>query len=250
MVKWNARRFAVARLFRGAALVVVAVVGAASHAGNGTIYPSPYDNSAADQLLKTYAVRHPDCLEWSDWHKLCSYTGPHGAVFCRTDPEHPAAPSHPFCGEYASSAVPQITDAERASVYRFALPRKGKGFVVYKADRPFNGSTVQEMENPSCKVWGTQREGVDTGSVCSEDHDGRLPLCRDYHLKLDNYSDSSLVCNIFREDFRCPDVVTKTPTSRPRDTKNLGTLTVPPTLLGGPFPVLKGAPVWGLYCSR
>ena len=233
-----------------AAGLAAAVVGQMVHGAHGAAsdpdYPPPYDSSKADQALKVYSEHHPECLLWSDWHKLCSHTGPHGSAFCRTDSEHAVAPSHPFCAEWdahASAADVRQRGQERSSFQRFELPTGKRFAAIFKTDRPFNGSSVQEMENPSCLVWGT-----DKADLCSEVSDRNLPLCRSTHIKL-NSMQFPLVCKKFRPGIVCTDDnYIRSVDSNTRQ-PNADDHYVPPTLLlyGRP---LFARPVVGLSCAR
>lgn len=248
-------RGALALTLAAAAMLAVAAVGQTLKrvvsAPSDPDYPPPYDNSKADQALKAYAEHHPACLLWSNWHKLCSYTGPHGSTFCRIDPEHPVTPSSPFCAEWAANTptgyVFEQSRQERSSSGRFAMPHKRRQFVKNRPDRPFNGSSVQEMENPSCQVWGTEK-----ADICSEVKDAKLPLCRNTHIKLSAEA-APLVCKKYRPGFVCKENIYYTPFDpRVRVVAKDERRRVPPP--PPPLPlyteVLNRGFVWGLYCMR
>jgi hypothetical protein len=177
------------------ALLGAAAVGQTLHVRHAAMadpdYPSPYDNSKADRVLKAFDANHPKCALWTDWHKLCSRTGPSGSTYCRTDLLHPAEPSTPFCARDFSSPVKDDTPAQLLSRRRFSSWEGSRALYVkrskypnnylYYKDRPFSGNTIYEMEHPYCAVW-IYDNGVAT-AFCAEDGRKGMPSCREHHIR-------------------------------------------------------------------
>jgi hypothetical protein len=116
----------------------------------------------SDRSLKEYDQAHPDCDLWTDWRKLCSRMGPDGATTCTIDSHHPAKPSAPFCAD--SKLGHHDSLAEAASRRRFCAKwddaeydrRSGAVYRTckfYKAERPFNGTSIEPMASPYCLAW-------------------------------------------------------------------------------------------------
>lgn len=175
-------------------VVLVAILGTAavgqisdiaSGQRDGSDYPAPYDASKSDQELKAFDKSHPKCALWTDWHKLCSRTGPRGSTYCRIDQLHPVKPSTPFCAKDYSSPAKPDTRAELLSRRRFSnwegmsarkIGRDPSNWARYQTDRPFSGNTIYEMEHPYCAVWIYNTE-VST-AFCAEDGRKGMPSCR------------------------------------------------------------------------
>lgn len=178
------------------AILGAAAVGQISHIAPGAThdpdYPPPYDNSKADLALKAFDVGHPQCALWTDWHKLCSRTGPNGSTYCRLDELHPAKPSTPFCAvDHGSPPAPNSL-AEKLSRRRFsdlersAIPRDLKDFdektrPLYKSNRPFSGSSIYQVEHPYCAVW-IYDNGLGP-ALCAEDGRKGLPSCHNPKIR-------------------------------------------------------------------
>jgi len=188
------------------AVLAVAAVGQQSRAPQGAAsdpnYPPPYDDSRADGALRAFDEKHPECALWTDWHKLCSRTGPSGSTYCRTDPEHPANPSTPFCARGVGNYVPgqHMSGPERKSSARFTIKYvekrwtesgrpNGKGginkrrkFPVFDPNRPFAGRTLAQLEHPYCAMWLIQSDdGRQT--QCAEDGRIGMPSCKDPSIR-------------------------------------------------------------------
>ncbi len=215
-----------------AAIAAVAAIGQTTGSKptvmRGPDYPSPYDNSTADRALKAFDEKNPECALWSDWHKLCSRTGPGGSTYCRTDPSHPVNASTPFCARSSTSYL-RMRPAELKSRDRFRIPgRKNE----YTADRPFNGSTVQAIDHPLCKEW------VAPGHGESMRPDPKRVVFSDVKRATLSPDDYPFECQTFNRPPPCQNIVTGE-TFRNRDTE---------------FVVetaryrIKNSPVIGLYC--
>ena len=164
-------------------------------AGHDPEYPPPYDNSKADQTLKEFDKNHPECELWSDWHKLCSRTGPGGSTYCRLDRDHPTKPSAPFCSKGTSgySDFATLSPSELRSVRRFVtgyktvrlqeghdgrLTARNIKEPIYDPDRPFSGRTIAELEHPYCAVWQIIGGGDAISSLCAEDGRAGMQQCK------------------------------------------------------------------------
>ncbi|WP_157081810.1 hypothetical protein [Sphingomonas pruni] len=177
------------------AILGTAAVGQISHIASGQRdgpdYPAPYDASKPDQELKAFDKSHPKCALWTDWHKLCSRTGPGGSTYCRIDQLHPVKPSTPFCAKDYSSPAKPDTHAELLSRRRFSnlegssIPSqtnsKSPNYRIRYKDRPFSGSTIYEMEHPYCAVW-IYENGV-APAFCAEDGRKGMPSCSEPKVK-------------------------------------------------------------------
>lgn len=205
MVHWrggrNRRGIIALCIGASAGVLGVAALGQAtrpvSDATLARAYPPPYGNSKSDKALKLFDEAHPACELWSDWHKLCSRTGPKGSTYCRTDPEHPATASAPFCakGSQGFTQLDDMSAAERQSVQRYVTgyqnidvgeqvpgqsrPSYTKHVQVPTFDpgRPFAGRTLGQLEHPYCAAWMVEKEDGTLGS-CAEDGRRGVPSCK------------------------------------------------------------------------
>ena len=116
---------------------------------------------AADRQLRAYGEANPQCRMWSNWEKLCSRTGPEGAVQCFIDPGRRVSPSRPFCAVARWEGRADVPPAsERVSRERFCLSRetieaRGQHLRIrvctrHDPDRPFNGRRVAALLHPGC----------------------------------------------------------------------------------------------------
>jgi hypothetical protein len=130
--------------------------------------------------LAVFAATHKSCQLWTNWHQMCSRTGPHGAPVCATDQARPVPPSSPFCvsGTNTDSGQPAaagLTPAQLRSIDRFCAsrtdPRDRHGGVgcQFSRDRPFNGFRLQARRHPWCSAWGDAATGI---TLCREDSRG------------------------------------------------------------------------------
>lgn len=152
-------------LLLGAAGVAATSSGRPGHARANAPAAGPLNPARpADRRMLAYGEAHPECRLWTNWEKLCSRTGPGGAVHCNIDPGRRVTPSAPFCTRHAPRAQPNpLAAAERASRLRFCLrPRRvvdgsdgGSGTLTricgrYEPGRPFNGRRAAALMRPGC----------------------------------------------------------------------------------------------------
>jgi hypothetical protein len=199
------------------AILGTAAVGQISHNASGQedgpAYPAPYDASKPDHELKAFDKSHPKCALWTDWHKLCSRTGPSGSTYCRTDPQHPVNPSTPFCakgmGDYAPAQ--HMSEAERKSSARFTIKyverhwtesgkpngedaiTKRRKYPIFDPNRPFSGRTLAQLEHPYCAVWLIQSDD-NQQTQCAEDGRSGMPSCKDPSIRFKVYEKVYPVC--------------------------------------------------------
>lgn len=225
-----------AALIIGVALTGIAAAREAINPeGHSSPYVGPYDGSTEDLALQAYEKRHPECLLWSDWRKLCSHAGPGGATSCRTDPNHAVSPSQPFCGVSTDGDPAHREQGEREAIERFAIrPVNPPDTPDFIADRPFNGRTIDEMSHPSCRIWGDGRS-----PICAEDGVG-APACSNAAVRK-IVREQPFVCMEWKPVDACK------PRKLPilRRPSNAAPL-IPEYV----FEMVKSAPVWGLYCKR
>jgi hypothetical protein len=205
---------------------------------------APYDQSPADRRLRAFDKSHPQCALWTDWHKLCSRTGPNGASYCRLDRQHTVVPSQPFCA-ISLDEQKRDTAAERLSRQRFSKMWRQKDCQncspvrIYQPDRPFGGAQLSQVEHPQCAVWRLEYP-IKFNNIqvneCSEDGRPGMPSCRSAALQRLKQT-APFVCS---EPVR-PEVCGK-PWSQP-DRSNTDDI-IP---IGSS---LRGSPVWGFHCNR
>lgn len=182
-----------------AAVITAAAIGQTTHSKptvpHDPNYPSPYDNSKTDQVLRTFDKKHPECASWTDWHKLCSRSGANGATSCKTDAEHPTTPSSPFCVVMKNPQAASVTDgdtpSQRASRRRFSYLKSlryyeysGSGRASQKVsivrhwrrERPFNGTRFAQIREPLCEIWWFP-DPVDGPSECTETGSSSVKSC-------------------------------------------------------------------------
>lgn len=221
---------------------VVAAAWTAGVAGTASGVYASVGSKAAE-----FGVGHPQCLMWTNWRHLCSRAGQGGATTCVSDPLHVASPSKAFCVRGSN-----IKDSrnERESRDRFCLrfervaSAEGSGTahgglrcMEYRSERPFSGQTIEQMNTPLCRIWGS---GEPTGDICTNDPgDGsRLPSCSSRQIMAIR-RDYPWSCTAWRESKPCRKPVG-------------GTTPVDRAITGpyvfGPMP-LRASPVWGTYCE-
>lgn len=186
-------------------------------------FPPAHDNSPADATLRAFDLEHTDCTVWTDWHKHCTRTGIGARTYCRTDPEHRATPSAPFCvGESGkpyyldTENLPDESKAQRQSRFRFAYrerepqdTRLPDGTIrhehyyinLYRRERPFNGQSFKYFLHPGCKIW--EFSDGDITRKCSTTGAGNLPNCTDKRIaKIKSY-DRLPQCNEWQPNAGC-----------------------------------------------
>jgi hypothetical protein len=215
-------------------------------------YPPPYDNSKADRALKAFDDEHPKCALWTDWHKLCSRTGPKGSTYCRIDSGHPTAPSTPFCarslGHVEHNARNLIDEArsseETKSIKRFSKKVQAPcnsdgcgGFViVYDAKRPFNGTSLRTWDHPYCASWEIENDlGNQETQTCSKNGKNGTLLCSSPRISSARIHD--------------PDQIRCTQTISRRDCSNAPKNPSASEIVAGNAVLLDKMPVWGHYCN-
>lgn len=187
----------------------------------GPAYFAPYDHTAADRALKAFDDTHRQCSLWSDWHKLCSRTGPRGATYCRTDPTYPVKPSAPFCADTQDIPVqqsrPNEFSPEQKSYFRFSRIAEYKDFInnntdpksavltkyrVWQTRRPFNGSRFQQIFDPECEVWWFPDPTLGP-SECSFTPSSGAKSCSTTRIRSLIYNASRPSCLKWRADSGC-----------------------------------------------
>lgn len=225
----------------GTALVAIVSVGAlgqATQVGQRTVrypdHPSPYDNSKADRALKEFAEEHPNCPLWTNWHKLCSRTGPDGTAYCRLDRVHHASASTPFCAAMNGQLETNHADYNEKSQYqssiRFSKIRSVKEIIFegnsskshirnirsWSADRPFNGRSFWQYEDPGCEIWWYP--DPDLGPVtCSTNPHAGMPQCKDTKINDLSFSAEHPSCISWKEDSWCAKTEAKLRHELPKD---------------------------------
>ena len=205
-------------------------------------YPPPYDNSKADRELEAFDKTHPQCRLWTDWHKLCSRTGPAGSTYCRTDPEHQAEPSTPFCADQENFGAARISElrytGHRPRALRDSDDINWSG--MYRPNRPFNGSRFSEWANPACQVWTMKVH--DKFEDCAADNRKNLPSCQARRFAEAKFTQrTEISCKIFR-DF-CPKFQSLFADQRQLDGVDSN---VAPVVIGSSRYALTDYPVHGL----
>lgn len=115
----------------------------------------------ADRQMLAYGEANPECRMWTNWQKLCSRTGPGGAVHCDIDRARRVAPSLPFCAASRSETPASVAnDAERELRERFCVSHRMVEDLVrhrlvrvctrHDPRRPFNGRRVAALLHPGC----------------------------------------------------------------------------------------------------
>jgi len=245
------------------AVALVAILGtaavgqmsdSASGQRDGPDYPAPYDASKPDQELKAFDKSHPKCALWTDWHKLCSRTGPGGTTYCRIDQLHPVKPSTPFCAKDFNSPAKPDTRAELLSRRRFSnwegmsarrIGRDPSDWARYQTDRPFSGNTIYEMEHPYCAVW-IYSNGAST-AFCAEDGREGMPSCQKPSIRYRVTSGSAFypTCYEAKKGRACDPDATGLP-DRPKGEDLLGNPFDEEMV--APFHPSGARPVVGHYC--
>jgi rubredoxin len=232
-----------------AAIVGVGAFGQASRAAKSAAhdrdYPAPYDNSKADRVLKAFDEGHPKCALWTDWHKLCSRTGPNGSTYCRTDPGHPAEPSAPFCAidpvteldwtskdAYYPESRDEVSSKNRFSELTHLEYCPDCGVVrKYQYDRPFNGLSLSSVSHSACKIWRNP-------NIINPKSEVKFPLfCKEYSRK---YTGCKNIGMNYRIEYRQGYNIFNFPKRRG--------LRHYQVVAGMPLPDSAFAPIWGLHC--
>lgn len=149
-----------------AACIDAAASSAPESTGSNRAASSALDPAtAADRQMLAYGEANPECRMWTNWQKLCSRTGPGGAVHCNVDPGRRVTPSRPFCARRAR-VEPRFAPAvaERASAERFCLShqtiqdplspdqeRRIRVCTRHDPERPFNGRRAAALMRPGCE---------------------------------------------------------------------------------------------------
>ena len=234
------------RLRHPGILAALAVSGAAAlpPAGDPFYQTAPYDQSPADRRLRAFDKSHPQCALWTDWHKLCSRTGPKGASYCRLDRQHTAAPSQPFCA-ISLDEQQRDTAAERLSRQRFSKIRRQEDCQncsparIYQPDRPFGGAQLSQVEHPQCAVWRLEHP-IKFNNIqvdeCSEDGRPGMPSCRSAALQRLK-QDAPFVCSEAVRPKVCGEPRSTAEAYNTRDILPVGYK-------------LSVSPVWGFHCNR
>jgi hypothetical protein len=132
--------------------------------GHGTFQTRGTRAARSDARLLSFGRTHPHCQLWTNWHKVCSRTGAHGATTCFTDPDRPVAPSEPFCTAADSPSSETVTPAQIASYSRFCHYQAAPGIEPFRIcagpeaeERPFNGRRIAARLHPWCEIWADER---------------------------------------------------------------------------------------------
>ena len=255
----------------GTALIAIVGVGAlgqtsqyAQSTVHDTDYPPPYDNSKADRRLKVFDEGHPKCALWTDWHKLCSRTGPNGSTYCRTDAWYQVSPSTPFCVRDFSQPRAVQAPSEIESQNRFSHIEKnlcgrasgGSCFAqpqrAWSKKRPFGGRYLGEMEHPSCVVWRTYNTDG-SRQMCAEDGRSTLPSCKS--AKFASHTQPyPFVCAEFSARHLCAEFQNNNSGEKINNLPGLQNYNVDVEISDGPLMRTKtefrlnGHPAWGIYC--
>jgi len=164
-------------------------------------YPPPYDSSKADRALQAFDKNHPECALWSNWRKLCSRIGPGGSTYCRTDPDHPASPSAPFCAREEGRAffigkddLPGYeTASEKESMFRFSK-LKSNGYRGWVENRPFYRMSFKYIKNNACLLYEYSRNYPGPSLTCKNNIIKKPGYCV-FDLKNSKmYNTSSVTC--------------------------------------------------------
>ena len=227
-------------------------------------YPAPYNSSQADRSLKAFDEGHPLCALWTDWHKLCSRTGPDGSTYCRTDSLFPARASAVFCVRDFSQTKPEQTSAEVVSRNRFSHVEKNpcgrsSGVSCFAPPtrvwiqmRPFGGRYLGQMEHPSCVVWNIYNKDG-SREMCAEDGRSTMQSCKS--SKFTSHTQPyPYVCAEFSRHYLCPAFQKNIFAEKIRGLSGLNYYNLDVETSNGLLMQTKtevranGSPVWGIYC--
>jgi hypothetical protein len=177
--------------------------------------PDSQAASATEADLADFGRANPGCRLWTDWRRLCSRTGPAGAMRCNEDRARTVAPSRPFC--VAARGVERLPYAanfgrSRQSSLRFcAVPIEEEGEALrtgepelceaYAPDRPFNGRRIAALRHPWCETWADATTGRE---ICSERPEGAdaAPSCT-ARATQDYEHERALICVRWKSDVPC-----------------------------------------------
>lgn len=210
--------------------MLAACVMASTTAGDGGVGIYYASQADADAALERFAEENPSCQLWTNWQKMCSWTGPDGNSFCVRDAEQPVEPSTPFCARRNRALEPRAAAelfvgnydvntegrAAQASRNRYCVRFRSdnmdgsEGFrcFLYMAERPFNGMRDPSGSHPACSEWGKFN------------------------------SVGPYFCRAISSVSPCPDL--RGHVAPPRITAD--------GLYAGSSPVAESMPIWGVFC--
>lgn len=158
---------------------------------------------SVEEALSGFGRAHPQCLQWTNWKKVCSRLGRNSSeVHCNTSSTD-VRPSAPFCLAAEGDAengvfISQNANGNRSSSYnRYCTSYgtfSGKRMCIDRnSGRPFGGLRIAELRHPYCEIWGNKN-----GQYCTENpQNTQLPSCQ----SMTNVVPSSSPLSCFKEDW-------------------------------------------------